>query len=104
MDSWMMLLKTVGSLALVLATIFVFAWVFRRFLHQRPWAGSQEGIRITRSLDLGAKKKLMVVEFGGREILVGLTDMSFSRLAERDLSPSSANTIRDEGVQYAKLS
>ncbi len=59
------------ALALVVALIFALAWLLRRL----PGGGFRpaEGLTLVASLPLGAKERVVVVEVGGRQLLLGVT-------------------------------
>jgi flagellar biosynthetic protein FliO len=99
-EAWMTLLRTIGSLGLVLGLIFVMAWVFRRYIQPLQSKHSIDQIRVLATQDLGGKKKLMVVEFGGKKVLVGMTDQSMARLAEADLR-LNVGSVQDAGERVS---
>ncbi len=80
----MTLFKTAGSLALVLAVIFALAWLFKRFIQPLQNRSSMEGVKILSSQDIGPKRKLMVLEFGNRRILVGMSENHMTALCETE--------------------
>jgi len=92
---WMMIVKAFGSLTLVIATIFVVAWVFRRFIQPLQTSIKTQGFRITSMQDLGAKKKLMVVEFESKRLLVGMTEGSMATLCVSEKSLEANASLGD---------
>ncbi|WP_374013898.1 flagellar biosynthetic protein FliO [Pseudoxanthomonas koreensis] len=65
------------ALVLVLGLILGLAWLLRRLPGGfRP----AEGLRVVGSLALGAKERVMVVEVGGRQLLLGVTPAGISLL------------------------
>ncbi|MCH9670179.1 MAG: flagellar biosynthetic protein FliO [Gammaproteobacteria bacterium] len=60
------------SLGLVLVIIFVLAWLSRRFLHFRPQVGNAE-LKIVAGLSVGPRERIVVVQAGEQQVLVGLT-------------------------------
>ena len=95
-EVWMTLLRTLGSLGLVLALIFAMAWVFRRYIQPLQSKHSNDQVRVLATQDLGGKKKLLVIEFGGKKVLVGMTDQSMSRLAETEIRMGVGSVRGDE--------
>jgi len=92
---WMMIVKALGSLTLVIATIFAMAWVFKRFIQPLQTSAKTQGFRITSMQDLGAKKKLLVVEFESKRLLVGMTENSMSTLCSIESSNSPTSSLGD---------
>lgn len=63
-------LLPVGSLAAVLALIFLVARVARAFRFVRPGANSGRRLRVLESLPLDPKRRLVLVECDGRSVLL----------------------------------
>ena len=61
---------TLFALALVLGLIFGLAWLARRMPGMAGMRGNA-GLRIVRSLALGARERLVVVDVGGTQLLLG---------------------------------
>jgi flagellar biosynthetic protein FliO len=80
---WFELLKSGAALALVLALIFVLAYLARRVQARRS-GGVQavNGWRILGVKSLGPRKQVFIVEVGSRILLVGATDRMMTTLAE----------------------
>jgi len=71
-------LQLIGSLFLVLATIVLVAWLLRRVNGiPRP---SGQMIKLLGGLSLGARERLMLVEVGGKHILLAATPGRISRI------------------------
>lgn len=64
------LVQVLGGLGMVLAMVMVLAWVARRFTHSRM-AGTQ-GLRLLGGLSLGAKERIVLVQVGDTQLLVGV--------------------------------
>ena len=71
-------LSTLFALALVIALVFGLAWMLRRL----PGAGARghQGLRVVASLAVGAKERVLVVEAGERQLLIGVTAQQISLL------------------------
>ncbi|PPE74087.1 flagellar biosynthetic protein FliO [Solimonas fluminis] len=67
-----------GSLVVVLALIFAFAWLMRRVQGLRPARG--DALRIEGGLQLGAKERLVIVQAGEARLLLGVTAGGISLL------------------------
>nr|WP_086941103.1 flagellar biosynthetic protein FliO [Thaumasiovibrio occultus] len=66
------LVTTFSSLFLVLGLIVLLAWLTKKLrLSQLGGAGSQ--MRVVKQLPLGAKERLVVVEVGNEQLLIGVT-------------------------------
>ncbi len=66
------------ALLLVLGLIVGLAWLLRRM----PGSGFRpaEGLRVVASLQLGAKERMVVVEVGGQQLLLGVSTGGVSLL------------------------
>ena len=99
-SGWWMLLKTLGSLGLVLLSIFVVAWVYRKFARLDKWVSNQNTIRVVQTLDLGGKKKLMIVDIQHKRMLLGVAEQSITALAE--MGEAKLDSIQGEKEHYAQ--
>jgi len=83
------LLRTALGLVLILGLVFALAWAARRISGGRLGSRSGSGpIRIVAQQALGVKERLLLVEVGGRRILLGVSSGRIGRLA--DLGPAEA--------------
>lgn len=65
------LLSLAASLLVVIGTIVVLGWLYSR---SKLFGGpANDAISIVASRALGSKERLMVVEVGGKQLLVGMT-------------------------------
>lgn len=65
------LLSLVASLLVVIGTIVVLGWVYSR---SKLFGGAgNDTINIVASRALGSKERLIVVEVGGKQLLLGMT-------------------------------
>ena len=64
------LLKVTFGLAVVVVLIFMIAWAFKRF-GQLPLGGGEQ-FKVVASLVVGQRERLMVVEIGGEQVLIGV--------------------------------
>ena len=72
------LLQVTLNLLLVLAAIFVLAWLFKRIQGvSQPAAGA---LRVTASLPLGPKERLLLVNVGDQQILIGASTAGLNTL------------------------
>ncbi len=72
------LLKLTGGLILVVAAIFAFAWLIKKLnLNQQSPHGL---IRIVAGLPLGTRDRIVLVQIGDEQILLGLTPGRIEKL------------------------
>ncbi|MDY0249355.1 MAG: flagellar biosynthetic protein FliO [Pseudomonas sp.] len=67
------LLQLILGLLLVIGLIFLLAWVVRRIQNNLPLKGSQQVISLLASQTLGPRDRLLLVQVGKEQILLGLT-------------------------------
>ena len=67
------LLQLLFGLLLVIGLIFLLAWVVRRIQHSLPVKGSQQIISLLATQALGPRDRLLLVQVGKEQILLGLT-------------------------------
>lgn len=72
------LAKMLLSLLLVLALLLGFMWVLRRAMHMPGTAN--RGIKIVTVTSIGTRERLMVIEVGGEQILLGITPNRIEKL------------------------
>lgn len=64
------LAQVVGGLGIVLAMVLMLAWLAKRFTHTR--IGGTQGFRLVGGLSLGAKERIVLVQVGETQLLVGV--------------------------------
>lgn len=67
------LLQLILGLLLVIGLIFLLAWVVRRIQQNIPVSGAQQAISLLASQALGPRDRLLLVQVGKEQILLGLT-------------------------------
>lgn len=65
------LMSVLFSLLLIIALIFALAWLLRRF-GQGAFMNSSV-MKVVATLPLGTRERLLVVEVGGQQLLLGVT-------------------------------
>ncbi|TKJ42238.1 flagellar biosynthetic protein FliO [candidate division LCP-89 bacterium B3_LCP] len=76
-------LKALGALVLVLALIFIAAWLVKRYLKFLPQGGIRgDGIKVIAVRAIGPKRSIHILEVGGKKFLVGSTESSVNLLKE----------------------
>ncbi|SDH52606.1 flagellar protein FliO/FliZ [Vibrio xiamenensis] len=84
---------TFGSLIFVLAFILLLAWLLKRM--RFPTMTNQKGLNIVRQLPVGTKERIVIVQAGEEQFLVGVTSQSIqliskleTPLSEQELEPA----------------
>ncbi len=73
---------TFGSLLFVLAFILFLAWVLKRM--KIPSFGNQQGLSVVRQIAVGSKERIMIVQAGEEQFLVGVTAHSIQLISKLD--------------------
>ncbi|MGF1695901.1 flagellar biosynthetic protein FliO [Vibrio kyushuensis] len=76
------LATTVGSLLFVVALIVLLAWALKRM--RVPTMMNQKGLSIVRQLSVGTKERIMIVQAGEDQFLVGVTSQSIQLISKLD--------------------
>lgn len=74
-------LSMITSLLMVLVLIIASAWVLKKFTMVNR---SVSGMKVISSLPLGHKEKLIVVEVGEKQLLLGVSAQSINLIKELD--------------------
>ncbi|MEZ8822777.1 flagellar biosynthetic protein FliO [Vibrio amylolyticus] len=76
------LATTVMSLLFVIALIVVLAWALKRM--RVPTMMNQKGLSIVRQISVGTKERIMIVQAGEDQFLVGVTSQSIQLISKLD--------------------
>ncbi|MDW6093498.1 flagellar biosynthetic protein FliO [Vibrio rhizosphaerae] len=76
----MSIVTTLGSLVFVIAFILVLAFLLKKM--RLPALGHQKDLMIIRQLPIGTKEKLLVVQAGEEQFLVGATSHSIQLISK----------------------
>ncbi len=87
------------GLVLVLALIFAIAWVMRRF-GQGTLMGGQH-MKVVSSLPLGPREKLLLVDVGGEQLLLGVTPGRINCLHNFN-SPVVSTEASSDGSEFSQ--
>ena len=90
------------SLGLVVAAILALAWVFRRL--QGTGGGRSHGLRVVASLPLGTRERLLLVEAGDQQLLIGAGGGGLRTLHVLDEPISDGDTVPATSTFAARLS
>lgn len=85
------------SLLLVVAVIFALAYVMRRFNVTQAGGGQ---LKVVASLAAGAKERIMVIEVGDEQHLIGVTSQNINHLSKLEKPISAAPAISANGQQF----
>jgi flagellar protein FliO/FliZ len=72
------LASLVGGLGLIIALIFALSWFVKRF--SRGGFFQNPSMKVVASLPLGTRERLMLVDVGGKQILLGVTAAQINTL------------------------
>jgi flagellar protein FliO/FliZ len=82
------------SLLLVVAIIFALAFIARRFNVTQAGNGQ---LKVVASMAAGAKEKIMVVDVGGEQFLIGITAHNINQLGKLENPLQTASTTKSSG-------
>jgi len=89
------------SFLMILALIFICAMLLKKF---QPGLQQQNGLKIVTSLSLGAKERIVVVQAGEQQLLLGVTAQQITLLDSlKEHLPQGAPISGDLGQSFAKL-
>lgn len=71
-----------GALILVVALILFLAWVLKKM--RLPMLGAHSDLCVVRQLPVGAKERVMVIQAGEEQFLVGVTSQSIQLISKLD--------------------
>lgn len=74
------LATTFGSLLFVIALILFMAWLLKRM--RVPAFGQQKGLCVVRQLPVGTKERVMIVQAGDAQFLIGVTSQSIQLISK----------------------
>ncbi|WP_083822442.1 flagellar biosynthetic protein FliO [Brumicola nitratireducens] len=87
------------SLLLVVAIIFALAFIARRFNVTQAGNGQ---LKVVASMAAGAKEKIMVIDVGGEQFLIGITAHNINQLGKLE-NPIETSITNKSGAQPANL-
>ncbi|MGL6025822.1 MAG: flagellar biosynthetic protein FliO [Vibrio sp.] len=74
------LATTLGSLLLVIGLILFLAWLLKRM--RVPVFGQSNGLSVVKQLPVGTKERVMIIQSGEQQYLIGVTSQSIQLLAQ----------------------
>ncbi|MCC5792966.1 MAG: flagellar biosynthetic protein FliO [Legionellaceae bacterium] len=85
-------LRMLFALLVVLLFICIVFWLLRRL--QKGGFSLQQGMRFISSMSMGSRERLVLVEVGGRYLLLGVTSAQVNLLCDfGDALPSGFDTV-----------
>lgn len=93
------LMQLMLGLLLVIGLIFLMAWLVRRLQQVVPRGG--QVIQLLASQSLGARERLLLVEVGGEQLLLGLTPGNITTLHVLS-KPVSTETAQPASPEFAQ--
>ncbi|GLO61549.1 flagellar protein [Vibrio sp. MACH09] len=97
------LLTTLGSLLFVIAIIFAMAWLLKRM--RLPAMGNQKGLSVIRQVAVGTKERIVVVQAGEEQFLVGITPQSINLISRLDkpLEQDQLTSSNQFATQFSQI-
>ncbi|RDV25077.1 flagellar biosynthetic protein FliO [Alteromonas aestuariivivens] len=86
------------SLLLVVAIIFSLAWLMRRFNVAHSSSGQ---MKVVSSMIAGAKERILVIEVGQEQHLIGVTSHTITHLSKLE-TPLSSDSRKENGAEHFK--
>jgi len=100
--SYLDISTTLGSLVLVIGIILLLAWLLKHM--QAPIMREQNGLRIVSQLTVGTKERIVVVQVGEEQFLVGITSQSIQTLAKLDKPLKEEASVNNAfATQFSRL-
>lgn len=89
--------STFGSLLFVIAIIFILAWALKRM--RLPSMMGQDGLKVVRQLPVGTKERLVIVQAGEEQFLVGITQHSINLVSKLEKPIEDAEPVPAQFAQ-----
>ncbi|WP_371826042.1 flagellar biosynthetic protein FliO [Photobacterium sp. GJ3] len=93
---------TFGSLMLVLVLIVFLAWLLRR-MKLPGVSGGDHGLQVVRQVVVGQRERIVLVQVGEEQVLIGVTPQNISMLTKLD-KPLPLETRAGNGEFAQQLS
>ncbi len=91
---------SLGALVLVVALILFLAWLLKKM--RLPMMGGQKDLCVVRQLPVGTKERLLIVQAGEEQFLIGVTSQSVQLLSKLDKPLSSVNGVDASSLSFAQ--
>jgi flagellar protein FliO/FliZ len=98
-------LATLGKLAIALVFVLIVFWAFAKLMKklQVGQVGAHNGLKIVGALSLGQRERVVVVQAGSEQILLGVTSTQINALHVLD-KPLTVGDSSEVGEFKQKLS
>lgn len=73
---------SLGALVLVIALILFLAWLLKKM--RFPLMSGQADLSVVRQLPIGAKERVMIIQAGEQQYLIGVTAQSIQLISQLD--------------------
>ncbi|MDT8438383.1 MAG: flagellar biosynthetic protein FliO [Wenzhouxiangellaceae bacterium] len=87
------LLAMTGALLLVVVLVFATGWVVRRFMSGRIAGRGGGSLRVVEQLPVGARERLVVIDFGPHRLLLAMVPGRISRIDSIDRSQQETFSV-----------
>lgn len=95
-------LRGLAALAVVLAVLLALPWLFKKLFGRKLMGGSVA--KIIGGVSLGTRERLVVIEVGGRWIVVGVAPGRVSALANIEPSPALSEVVEARPISRGERS
>jgi len=95
--SWLYVLKLVFALVVVIGFFVFFASLMRRY--QGFGRTPDNGLSIVASLSMGTRERLVVVQAGQKQVLLGITQTQITSLSELDTPLANPESVDPESFK-----
>lgn len=93
---------SLGSLLFVIVLILLLAWLLKKM--KAPVFSGQKGLNIVRQLPVGTKERVMIIQAGEEQYLIGVTSQTIQMLAKLDTPlPREESASSPFSVQLSQL-
>lgn len=98
-------LATLGKLAVALIIVLIVFWAFAKFMKQMQvgQGGAHSGLKVIGALSLGQRERVVVVQAGTEQLVLGVTSSAINTLHVLE-TPMSATDSPELGDFKQKLS
>lgn len=98
-------LVTLGKLAMALVVVLAVFWLFARVMRQFQGfqGGMHQGLKIVGALSVGQREKVIVIQAGDEQLVLGVTSSQINTLHVLESPLSQSNPSADPGDFRKKL-
>ena len=85
-----------GALAVTLGAVFLCAMLYKKMVSYRP--RGNHTLQVLSSLSLGSREKLILVNAGDKQLLLGVTPQQVTHLCELEISLDEPERVQEFGA------